>query len=308
MARRRAGAGLWQSFADLAMGLMAVFALVLVMLLWTQSDQNRALASQRDGLAERMRELEAEKTALEKEKRILEAERTRFALELVQIIDSTYRVVQDQDGAEAWIRDLFAEEGCPLELTPDGTLRRRGGSGENADDLYLSGDTRLNPAATEALQKCRKSFRRLAYCLSPDGDPAKGTPRAQRCLGASRQVATEHTQLVQLREGLEALVLQGNTDRAPLGRADVPSIKASDSDRLRFGKDAESFLQNARLGAERARQALCHLLAFVEADNHDSHDAFPVWMARVRIEDARFGRYQVRPPPGRKPRRWSGST
>ena len=97
------------------MGLMAVFALVLVMLLWLQSKTNQDLAREKAAT-------EAELAEIAEQRQRLEEERSQFALELLSLIDTTYQIVQTQDQAEDWIRHLFEEHDCLLVLSPDGAL------------------------------------------------------------------------------------------------------------------------------------------------------------------------------------------
>lgn len=299
----------WQSFADLALGLMAVFALVLVMMLWTQGQQNDVLAAETSTLQARTRELESEKSKLEQaaltlelSKRELERQRSAFALELLEIFVHTRAVVDAQDGAEAWIRDLFNDGQCPLVMAEDGSLRRADHANKNtaAADLYRPGEARMNAEGERALRQCHDTFLRLAYCLSPDAE-SLGSARAKVCYGVpdiSGVNDTTRAQLQQLRQGLESLVLQGNTDKTSIAGISVEPIR-SQGDRLKMDPLTDSFVQNAYLGSERARQALGHLLHGLQTSNADDNDALQVMMARVRIESTSFGRYQVGPEPWR---------
>jgi hypothetical protein len=299
----------WQSFADLALGLMAVFALVLVMLLWTQGEKNDTLAAEKTDLEAHARQLERDKAQLEQvalsldlSKRDLEHQRSAFALELLELFAHTRAVVEAQDGAEAWIRDLFRDGRCPLVMAEDGTLRRADRS--TAAELYRPGEARMNADGEQALSQCRDTFVRLASCLSPDAaspepQSAAAKARARTCHGVpdpSKADPRTRAQLDQLRKGLEALVLQGNTDRTSVISASlgVEPIR-SQGERMKLNPLTESFVQNAHLGTERARQALGHLLRGLQDHDADANDALQVMMARVRVESPSFGRYQAGP-------------
>lgn len=321
--RARAPFSPWQSFADLALGLMAVFALVLIMLLWTQGEKNDSLAAEKEALVEHARQLERDKAQLEQvaleldlSKRDLEHQRSAFALELLELFAHTRAVVDAQDGAEAWIRDLFRDGRCPLVMAEDGTLRRADRA--SAAELYRPGEARMNADGEQALRQCQETFVRLASCLSPDAADAQGGPktaaakaRARACHGVPDPAQADpktRAQLDHLRKGLEALVLQGNTDRTSVISASmgVEPIRGQ-GERLKLNPLTESFVQNAHLGAERARQALGHLLYGLQAHDADAHDALQVMMARVRVESPSFGRYQAGPDAWREGRCADGS-
>ena len=95
----------------------------------------------------------------------------------------------------------------------------------------------------------------------------------------------------QLRQGIEALVLEGNTDKQRYAREQIPAIGGVGNAR----EKPEGFVKNAYLGSERARQALGHLLHVVRDHDQGPDDALEVLMSRVRIESPSFGRYQVGP-------------
>lgn len=287
--RNEGQGGFWQSFADLAMGLMAVFALVLVLLLWAQTRQNSELRQEREKLV--------------RHRDALALERSRFALELVSLLDAAHRMVRDQDGAEAWLRALFRESDCLLDLSADGVLRRVHEGGAGAADLYPLGETRMDLEGEAALRSCRENFLRLAYCLSPDSNPdtagsALDPERVRRCgvLLEEDGLRESDARVVEgLRRGLEALVLQGNTDRTPVTSRRMDRIAAVGAAPVQLSSATEAFVGNAHLGAERARQALGHLLGLVQAHDEDERDALQVLMSRVRVESPSFGRYQAGP-------------
>jgi len=277
----------WQSFADLAMGLMAVFALTLITLLWRQSTE---LEHVRD------------------DARQLKEEQRAFAVALLSLLERTDRIVTGQEDAEAWLRRSFEEQDCLLRVTEDGQLRVVSSDGQpRSAELYDPGETRLNVNGQEALQSCRANFLRLAYALAPEVAPVIGPAAAQEeaevCrvareeVRASREVATDT--VAHLRTGLEALVLEGNTDRASLsGELDhrrIPPIVRGTVRNLELTQPPTDFVENALLGAERARQALGHLLDLVQACDHGERDALEVLMSRVRVESPAFGRYLAGP-------------
>lgn len=327
---------IWQGFADLALGLMAVLALVLVMLLWREGRTNAALRQQ---------------------KQQLERERVEFTVELLNVVARTQRIVEDQNAAERWVRGLFdPKSGCQLEVGAGDVLRRRSAetgtpgssAGASSDDFYGLGETKLHAHGRGALKSCCGSFLRLAFCLSPpddQGSPRSGGPRdepaaaagasgpqfsaAERlalCLeGSDPEEHQRNQQAVRLLgRGIEALVLEGNTDSEALkwnvarDRAlHVPGLSHHPEDEKR------RFVDNAWLGAERARHALGYLLTLpenvaclrtlglaiaeasgdgaettataTEAERTASDYVTQVLMGRVRVETPSFGRYQAGP-------------
>lgn len=284
----------WQSFADLAVGLMAVFALALIVLLWRQGQE-----------LDDVRE-EAER---------LEREQRAFAVALLQILEKTRTIVGGQENAEAWLRQRFEESDCLLRVTEGGELRMLSddGTGRIAE-LYEPGETRLNEAGQAALRSCRENFLTLAYALAPEqADPGSLAPSAPELVDCAairdavrRKAHKEDGAAIEhLRKGLEALVLEGNTDRdAPGGKLDRKPIRPiiqGKRSRLLLARSSRSFVENSLLGAERARQALGHLLQLVEACDVDESDALEVMMSRVRVESPSFGRYLAGPADWRQP-------
>lgn len=251
----------WQSFADLAMGLMAVILLILVILLVKVRDDAQ--------------ETSAQKQELEK-----------FTLLLLQSIADARAVEQNQDRVGDWLSLVFEETGCRLEYDANtGKLRPRDRSG--AAELYEPGDTELSERAQKDLASCMRAFVTLMACLSPDEET-----RASECDYSTPESAWA-LEAEAFRKGIEALVLQGNTDRAPTW-----SAKAIKGLRRALHEPAQSYVYNSYLGSERARQALGHLLAIVgqQAEPADERSSFAeLFMARARVESASFGRYQVGP-------------
>lgn len=277
MARRhRKKTSFWQSYADLALGMMAVFALVLVMLLWSQNHTKRELQGEHDKALQAKAQLEVERELLTRTKMVLAQERQAFAEELVQLLGETLAIVENQDQAEDWIKGLFDEGDCRLRLSPSGAIEilpEPGEEGVGAAELYPPAQVRLSDSGAAALESCGDNFIKLARCLSPDGD--------ESCLAGDTAVGASDATARQLRLGIEALVLEGNTDAFPVGTGGGTQLDPR----------PRSFLGNARLGSERARSALMHLLRLVQPEE----EALEVLMNRVRIESPSFGKYQAGP-------------
>lgn len=253
-------ASLWQSLSDLAMGLVGVFCLILILLLIKEQQTAQGLA----------------------------VERADFATELIALLEKSQGIIERQDRVQDWLSHVFDEGDCQLALSSQGQLVRKGQGGAPAQ-LYESGSVALEAEAEGALSSCLQSFYRLARCLSPTPDAIAECSE----LDADGPFADDPDVRSQLRRGIEALVLQGNTDKQRYLQA--PAV-VSRTQSGRLGRaEARSFVDNAYLGAERARQALAHLLALVE--NRGTGEASPleVLMSRVRIESPSFGRYQAGP-------------
>jgi hypothetical protein len=296
--RKKESFEFWQSFADLAMGLMAMLALILLVMLEVQNGTNEALVKEQ-------RRTEEQLAKVQQERQALEDERKRFAVELLELFEFTYGMVEQQDGAEQWITDVFREDDCRLLMTPSGALEMVGADGKpSAAGLYDSGATQLSQAGQAALESCRSNFTRLAYCLAPDSSdsvgPTTNLERRTLCLTGRGKHGTDEWLAERLRVGVEAIVLEGTTDRYPLPPGMTPSILGTRGN-VPLDITSHSFVSNAYLGAERARQALGHLLGLVQAQAADDYDALPVLMSRVRLESSSFGRFQVGPPEWRDP-------
>ena len=274
----------WQSFADLAIGLMAVFALTLMLLLWKQNKQYN----------------DAQSAAVQ-----LQEQQKRFAKAILDLMRNTDSIVGNQDAAETWLRNRFTENDCLLRLAIDGRLEILSGqTGDRPPDLYDSGKTQLSEAGQEALRSCRDNFLSVAYAKGQNRQPDSPETAKDICRRVKNRLKTDlgdpadRRSIERLQAGLEALVLAGNTDRSPLnggriaGRS-IPRIVSSSSNKLTLDDKAASFVENSTLGAERARQALGHLLSLVQACDEGPQDALELVMSRVRIESAAFGRYQA---------------
>lgn len=282
------------------MGLMAVFVLVLVLLLWQQHRLNADLEQEKERGVLRLEEVKREKANVEVLRVGLERERGDFAAELMQLFESTYDLVLAQDNAEDWLSAVFEQGSCRLRMTSRGDLVIAAEDGTvSAASLYESAKFALSAEGRAALDTCRANFLRLAYCLAPtEGAPeAALARRARYCTESDNGDAGT---LPVLRSGVEALVLEGSTDRIPIGGG-TPSILASGAPISFTSTAGSSFVENAYLGAERARQALGNLVALVEKANADEWDALEVLLSRVRIESPSFGRYQAGPLNWREP-------
>ena len=261
MARRRREVSFWQSYADLAMGVMAVLALILILLLIQQKDQNANL----------------------------EKERKDFAEELMKILEKSQSIIERQDDVQHFVQDLFTQEDCQLVLTNDGKLQRKGS--DSAAQLYAPGEVALSEEAQKALESCAANFERLANCLVLDKDSRGSCPDPKSWKPKSSPAAVKH----QLQEGIEALVLQGNTDNTAYLSNDAPRIVGISASKLRKNPKLKNFVRNAFLGSERARQSMAHLLHLVSNAGEERRDPLEILMSRVRIESPSFGLYQAGP-------------
>ncbi len=280
MRRHRATHDFWQSYGDLAMGLMAVFVFILMLLLQREARKSDALAKETE------RAIKAEKA--------LEKDRETFATELLKLLDDTWAIVERQDAAEKWLSSVLREGGCQMDLGEDGTLRISGQADVNAA-LYVTGDTALSETGKAALGSCAESFKLLANCLNPQD--ALTTDNARMCRRILEGVTEgrERERVQQFRDGIEALVLEGTTDRSS-------NFSVTGANGRRTGaEEARNYAENARLGAERARQAMVYLLGLVRDRNADDYDALPVLMSRLRVETSSFGRFLAGPPEWREP-------
>ncbi len=291
--RRRSVLELWQSFADLAMGLMAMLTLILLMLLENQQQELEDIRREKQELEKTRKDLATARDALK-------SEQQGFAIELMKLFDRTYAIVADQDQAERMISGLFDDTECQLMLGPTGALEVRPVDKRSraATGLYDVGATSLSAEGQAALSSCQESFIRLAYCMSPlDSEAVPQAARADRQAACIAESGFRPEVVERLREGVEALVLEGSTDSVPFGRA--PGLSGGGQTML--GQTGYGFASNAYLGAERARQALAYLLQLVQRNDTDPYDAFQVLLSRVVIESSSFGRYQAGPQEWRTP-------
>lgn len=279
----------WQSYADLAMALMAVMVLVMFLLLLRQFGQSQELATAKKVADTHRSNAETARKAAETAQDELARKQETLATELQALAREAQGIVATQDRAEEWLENLFADSKCPLELK-NGALAFKSDARIGAASLYRPAQFRLSVEGQDALRKCKDAFVRLAYCLEPGS--RTDLQHAPDCLGETP--ATGESEAVEaLRVGIAALSLEGNTDMVHL-QGGVPGISTAGQAVL-LRRDAESFASNAYLGAERARQALGHLLGLLEANDADEHDALHLLMRRVRIESPSFGQYQAGP-------------
>jgi hypothetical protein len=303
----------WQSYSDLAMGVMAVFALIMILLLVQEKDESEKLRLKQE-------ELLRLKARLEKDRR-------EFAQQLAALLERAETTRIRQDRVIEWVRGVFASKDCRLALGSGNRLiskssaqgeRKTTGQGRrySAAQLYQPGAVKLTAKSVSALRSCKEEFERMAVCLSPGRkDECLQTERSQpqaKKLGDLKGV------LDQFRGGLEALVLQGNTDARPyLHKGKTPKLytsytKGGKKHKVRLylkRKRARSFVKNAFLGSERARQALAHLLDLVSQDETRGAAAgkrrlsapLEMFMSHLRIESPSFGLYQAGPLSKRLP-------
>jgi hypothetical protein len=267
---RREPFSFWQSYADLGMGLMAVFALILLILLYNANENKDDLKKQRQ----------------------------EFAEELLALLEEGSTVVKQQDRLRELLSHMFSVRDCPIRLDDQGQLTLKQGAAQ----LYKEGDVRVSKAAQAALDKCATNFFLLAKCL--------GTSKAARdaCVaGIGASGAKRYSsELAELRRGIQALVLQGSTDRNPYKSRYIQDIVGDKGYDLQLSRVTKTFVGNAYLGSERARQALGHLLHRVrskskgDADRHDPEAPLEVLISRLRIESPSFGLYQAGPTPLRR--------
>ncbi len=295
--RRKAGKAqnheYWQTFADIAMGLMAMLTLILFFVLNMQVEEKKAIERQ-------LNDLQLREQALKKEKQELIETSGRFAADLQRVLQTTLDFVRHQNTAEELIRSVFDGD-CRLSLATDGTLTTRTTDGAtDAAELYRGGAFGMSPYGREALASCRNSFARLAHCLSWEvtEDPDSRKAKLEACLASTGANENEREAARQLSVGIEALVLSGSTDSNPYLDPETKKphnpIYGLKHDR-RYSMSAMSFFSNAYLGAERARQAMGTLLLQIQDMAADDYDVLPVLMSRLRVETSSFGRFQVGP-------------
>lgn len=270
MSRNRQGFEPWQGFADLGMGLVGVLLLVVVVL------------AVRFGQEAKAKREEAERL-------------TRFAVDLIGALDEAQRIESQQGQIEAWVTSMFADEDCPLVLDPATRELRFSADPTSTAELYESGDTELSSEAMAKLETCKKAFVRLAQCMSPRDSEA-----FQSCINVTDEAFLDTVNRIP-RE-LEALVIQGNTDRTAIARHQLRIPRAHGENwttRDRAQIESRTFIRNSYLGAERARQALAVLLQLVQSDAASSElekvSDLQIMMARTRIESPSFGRFQAGP-------------
>ena len=267
--RHNEGFSLWQSFSDLAMGLMAVFTLILVLLLTETQDERDSAERETEQLIE----------------------------ELIKLLESSVDMIEEQEGVVRWINSVFEKDDCQLRLH-NGRLVPAGSQDNQATQLYDLGSVRLSKTAREALSKCVVNFEILTVCLG-NSDQSK-----ERCLDLVHQVELadeKNLKLVnQYRSGIEALILQGNTDQISLKSRYIQPIWAVEKTSGKLAPLSQRFVDNAYLGSERARQALGHLLGVVQANNPEDDGILDLIMAKMRIESPSFGLFQAGPIQGRE--------
>jgi hypothetical protein len=294
---RREAFNPWQSFSDLAMGLMAVFILVLLGLLHSQAEATNVEAERAEMLARRQAQL------LEAQRQLIEARRQVAEL-AISLASASAETLRSRDNASDALRQIFeSSSDCKLRLDSDGELVFVEDAGREGVGLYGEGETAVGPEARQRLQQCASRFRELACMLMvpltpTDGGDAECTDALRICERHGESLIARATRLgniAVIRTQLEAIVLEGNTDRKPLTRTPPPRIVGGSRG---AASDVESFVENAYLGSERARQALGHILAAVgEPGGAPSEGSLPqhcalddLLMSRIRVESPSYGR------------------
>jgi len=177
-----------------------------------------------------------------------------------------------------WVQSVFDETQCQLRFNAEtGTLEPRSASTKGAE-LYESGETEVSANARKQLASCRDAFLRLAICMGPDNDQRK-------------LLCPDTGPVKAFRDDIDALVLQGNRDKVRFKAERIHGLNGRKLDRY-----PESFVGNAALGEERARQALGHLLVMIQQDDDDGTDKnkpLQNFISRASIESPSFGRYQA---------------
>ena len=249
--RPRREFNVWSSVSDLAMGLMAVMALVLLLLLVQQKDDTRKAEIARADL---------------------EKQRTEFALKVLEIVSLGAGLDSQKDAIQETVKKFFLG-GCQLKLDEKGVLRPVEATESGAADLYPPGETILSPDARSRLATCAETFSKLAKYLG-DELPQASEPRFRK-----------------IRDWIDAIVLEGNTDRTPYLRGQVPRISSN----YPMTPSLLNFLGNSFLGAERARQAMGNLLLSVAHLPGSNPRELAILLNRVRVESASSSRYQEGP-------------
>lgn len=245
------------------MGIMAVVLLILILLMRQQQKENEL-----------------------------------FTSELLEALSSAENVMSGQDEVKNWVKAIFEESDCNLRFDPErGILTRASGAGPAT--LYPTGKTRLDADAREALRSCQRNFLTLAVCMGHDEVSMRECDELIAQLikrGGSTHSLTSTRAREALRGDVEALVLQGNTDRVPFV---APSVRdLDDSGRDPIAHNRRAFVTNSYLGAERARQALGHLLYQVQDGRGDlDTNVTERMMSKVRVESPSFGLYQSEDSP-----------
>lgn len=250
---RREATNFWQSYADVAMGVMAVMILVLILVLVSQRRANG-----------------------------------EFIEELLRTLEDAQGLQTRQDEVKGWVNQVFRRSDCELELdAATGALKYR--DAERAAELYQSGSVQLGAEGARVIRKCADAFLTLAFCLGEKEDDQ------QICTSRMGDAMPDPGVLSAFREGIDALTLQGNTDKEP-----YPSERRPRVLRDSRAPDVSAFVSNGDLGTERAREALAHLLVGVEQHAREATDieisqgrALSLLMHHLRIESPSFGRYQA---------------
>lgn len=212
---------------------------------------------------------------------------SKFAEELEQLLVETSEMVQYQQEVLDIVRELFSTDECQVSYD--------GGRLELADrkaGLYGEAQVALTVEARRALKSCAEQFTTLVLCLSPRSDGVETECLRRVAANSYRDPEQLQQILATMRKGIDSLVLEGNTDKQMYRGSGVAAIQG-----LRTGlrRDDRSFVTNAYLGAERARQALGHLVAILHEQEEvpAGVDLVDILKSRVSIESPAYGKYQA---------------
>ncbi|MCA8979694.1 MAG: hypothetical protein KDC14_06690 [Planctomycetes bacterium] len=246
--RRAPPRGLWQSFADLAMGVMAVVILVLLVVLRRQADESE-----------------------------------EFTRAILEALEGGQAVIRSQDSVNSTLEALFRVGECQLRYDASTGRLTLGDPTDTPTELYATGGVTLHPAAQSGLKSCGDALLTLSICLDAN--------RATECEGRLRDSlgADYFTHAAMPAWGtVDTLAIQGHTDAQPYDKANPIGGLGS-----RLERHQASFVANADLGSERARQAMAHLIASVRGAEAGSDGVTNALLAHLSIESSAFGRFQA---------------
>lgn len=263
--------GFWQSFADLAMGTMAVIILILLLVLSKQTQDDE-----------------------------------QYRKDLRAALEAGRAIVAQQERLARLIAEVFTESSCPLRFDPV-SGRLEGGAGGGSANLYPEGSVALSDAGRDALDACGLNFLTLVVCFEERAEAAESCHSLLERLDPD-DAERRWGEFQSLRGQIEAMVLEGNTDRVRTpGTPPIRGVRRRDFPDGATLQRHEEFVSNAHLGAERARQALGKLAQVVaaeaarqglEAVELDAQDAL---FGLISLESAAFGRYMAGPLERRRP-------
>jgi hypothetical protein len=294
----------WRSFADLAMGLMAVLAL------WAAA-QTQAASAERDNAS-------AERDNARREETRAKQQRAQAELQARAVLNGLSDLFRDarakqarQQAALGLIAGAFRDGRCRLELderTGELCVRQDGEARVACGDgwLFDTGEAAVRPAVEAEFHRCGSAFRFIAARLAParpcgapatapaPGPTVKPAAAGPALAGRTSAVGAPSDATATWADvacDIEAVVLEGHTDRA-WGRAGQAGPRRSDGER---------YLKNAELGARRAHSVLQLITGAVEqaapVDGEGAGAAAPpeVLRARLRVGSASYGAFAAGP-------------